>query len=225
MTTEEFSNEFDILVTSISDSIKFDEYEKSSFLTKAQESLVLSYYNGKNPSGDCFEKTEEMRRYLSNLIRTKAEHVKVPSLTGLSPTSVFFPIPYDVWFITYETGLFEDDRLGCLNNQEAIVVPITQDDYFRIGENPFRGPSRRRILRLDISENRVEIISDYNIRLYTIRYLKRPDPIILINLPTPLTINDLSEVTECELSSVIHREILELAVKMAIISKIGTQNK
>jgi hypothetical protein len=40
MTTDEFSNEFDILANSYSDSIgnqllKFDEYEKSIFLTQA----------------------------------------------------------------------------------------------------------------------------------------------------------------------------------------------
>ena len=50
MTTEEFSNEFDVLVQSfsrqnqygdISTEIAFNEYEKSVFLTKAQEAIVI----------------------------------------------------------------------------------------------------------------------------------------------------------------------------------------
>ena len=49
MTTTEFSNEFDALVqayptiTEFSkiDGVAFDEYEKSIFLTKAQEELVI----------------------------------------------------------------------------------------------------------------------------------------------------------------------------------------
>ena len=78
MTLEEFSNEFDILVQSYSKQLpfgetynfSFTEYEKSVFLTKAQEELVIELYNGKNPNRDSFEKTEEIRRYLSSLINT-----------------------------------------------------------------------------------------------------------------------------------------------------------
>ena len=75
MTNEEFSNEFDTLVNSnsiinsngIESPLEFDEYEKSLFLTKAQETIVTSLYNG-NLVGDSFEKTEELRRYLSDLV-------------------------------------------------------------------------------------------------------------------------------------------------------------
>ena len=82
MTTEEFSNEFDTLLNSYALSpnkygmesspltIELDEYEKSVFLTKAQEDIVISLYNGKNPTGDSSEKTEEIRRYLSDLVKT-----------------------------------------------------------------------------------------------------------------------------------------------------------
>jgi len=81
MTCEEFSNEFDVLIDSykrfkkfdsqeILDSIEFNEYEKSIFLTKAQEQVVISMYNGKNPFNDSFEKTEEIRTYLAALIKT-----------------------------------------------------------------------------------------------------------------------------------------------------------
>lgn len=72
MTTEEFSNEFDTLLNSYSNeySINIDEYEKSIFLSHAQEEILLELYNGKNQFEDSFEGTEEIRRYLSNLVKT-----------------------------------------------------------------------------------------------------------------------------------------------------------
>ena len=86
MTTEEFSNEFDTLLNShytveefgkVPNTIELDEYEKSVFLTKAQEEIVIDLYNGKNQFGDSFEKTEEIRRYLSDLIKTYVTSDKV----------------------------------------------------------------------------------------------------------------------------------------------------
>ena len=142
MTTEEFSNEFDTLLNSYGENpstIELDEYEKSVFLTKAQEEIVIDLYNGKNPLGDSFEKTEEIRRYLSDLINTYTTTERKTDYVGLSKTSIFFELPEDLWFITYESASLEDSRLGCMNGKEISVIPISQDDYFRISSNPFRG--------------------------------------------------------------------------------------
>ena len=236
MTTEEFSNEFDTLLNSYSvinkfgkeenpSTIELDEYEKSVFLTKAQEEIVIDLYNGKNPLGDSFEKTEEIRRYLSDLIKTYTTTEKKTDYVGLSKTSIFFELPEDLWFITYESASLEDSRLGCMNGKEISVVPISQDDYFRISSNPFRGSNKRRALRLDNSNGIVEIVSEYNIDRYLVRYIARPDPIILTDLPDSLSINKLSKKTECKLNPVIHRAILEKAVKLAILSKAPSAGK
>ena len=236
MTTEEFSNEFDTLLNSYSvidkfskeenpSTIELDEYEKSVFLTKAQEEIIIDLYNGKNPLGDSFEKTEEVRRYLSDLIKTYITTEKKTGYVGLSKTSIFFELPEDLWFITYESASLEDSRLGCMNGKEISVIPISQDDYFRISSNPFRGSNKRRALRLDNSNGIVEIVSEYNIDRYLVRYIARPDPIILTDLPDSLSINKLSKKTECKLNPVIHRAILEKAVKLAILSKAPSAGK
>ena len=236
MTTEEFSNEFDTLLNSYSvinkfgkeenpSTIELDEYEKSVFLTKAQEEIIIDLYNGKNPLGDSFEKTEEVRRYLSDLIKTYITTEKKTGYVGLSKTSIFFELPEDLWFITYESANLEDSRLGCMNEKEISVIPISQDDYFRISSNPFRGSNKRRALRLDNSNGIVEIVSEYNIDRYLVRYIARPDPIILTDLPDSLSINKLSKKTECKLNPVIHRAILEKAVKLAILSKAPSAGK
>lgn len=228
MSVEEFSNEFDTLLSSYSTvppygdenklDITLDEYEKSVFLTKAQEEIVVESYTGKNQFGESFERTEEIRRYLSDLVKTVVLSEKLTGHVGLSKTSMFFKLPEDVWFITYESATLKDERLGCLDGEEATIVPVTQDEYYRIAKNPFRGPSKGRAVRLDIGDGVIEIISDYNIDKYLVRYLSRPKPIVLVNL-NELSINGEKVRTECKLNPVIHRAILERAVRLAIISK------
>ena len=232
MTNQEFSDEFDVLLNSFANSTNFgdqsskqdivlDEYEKSVFLTKAQEETVINLYNGKNVFGESFEKTEELRRYLSDIVETATITTKETGITGLTSTSVFYELPADLWFITYESVLLTDNNLGCLNNTRAIVIPITQDQFYKTNRNPFRGSSARRVLRLDTENDIVELISNYNIDSYLIRYIRRPVPIVLEELPTELSLNGTTDVTECELSPALHRIILDRAVQLAIGSKFS----
>lgn len=222
MTNKEFSDGFSTLLNSfgITPNITLDEYEKSTFLTNAQEQLIIDIYSGRNVIyGKSFEQTEETRRYLSNLVETYETSTKVTGKLGLSQDSVFFEIPQDTWFITYEVAFLKDSRLGCLDGIEASVVPLPQDDLYRAKDNPFRGPSKDRVLRLDIKSDLAELISKYNVDKYLMRYISQPAPIILVDLPDGLSINGVSTESECELNPVVHRAILERAVQLAIISK------
>lgn len=222
MTNKEFSDGFSTLLNSfgVTPNITLDEYEKSTFLTNAQEQLIIDIYSGRNVIyGKSFEQTEEIRRYLSNLVETYETSTKVTGKLGLSQDSVFFEIPQDTWFITYEVAFLKDSRLGCLDGIEASVVPLPQDDLYRAKDNPFRGPSKDRVLRLDIKSDLAELISKYNVDKYLMRYISQPTPIILVDLPDGLSINGVSTESECELNPVVHRAILERAVQLAIISK------
>ena len=222
MTNKEFSDGFSTLLNSfgITPNITLDEYEKSTFLTNAQEELIIDIYSGRNVVyGKSFEQTEEIRRYLSNLVETYETSTKVTGKLGLSQDSVFFNIPQDTWFITYEVAFLKDSRLGCFDGIEASVVPLPQDDLYRAKDNPFRGPSKDRVLRLDIKSDLAELISKYNVDKYLMRYISQPTPIILEDLPDGLSINGVSTESECELNPVVHRAILERAVQLAIISK------
>lgn len=231
MTNEEFSNGFDILVNSYRrfkdfdkqeslDSIEFDEYEKSVYLTKAQEELVVNFYNGKNPYGDSFESTEEMRRYLDALVKTKVfTMADALRSIGVSANSVLFQLPDDLAFITMEQITYDDEKLGCYNGSTADVYPVTQDEYSRVKDNPFRGPTKYKAIRLDSGNKTVELVLKYAIKEYLIKYLSKPEPIILETLPNDLTIEGVSNQTECKLNSVLHHTILERAVQMALQSK------
>jgi hypothetical protein len=71
---------------------------------------------------------------------------------------------------------------------------------------------------LDNGNDIVEIISKYYINKYLVRYLSKPSPIILVNLSN-LEIDGINKKTDCKLDSVLHRTILDLAVKLALSSR------
>lgn len=230
MNLNEFSNGFDTLIDSyrrfkdfdkqeLLDSIEFDEYEKSFFLTKAQEELVIGYYDGKNVFGDSFESTEEMRRKLDALVRTKVYKPEdAVEGVGVSNDSTFFKLPDDLGFITVEQVIYGNDA-GCRAGLRVNVQPVRQDEYNKIKGNPFRGVTKYKALRLDSGNDIVEIIAEYSIDKYLIRYLGKPEPIILEDLPDGLTIEGVNTANECKLDSTLHKTILDRAVLMALHSK------
>lgn len=215
MTNKEFSDEFDVMLNSYDDlpfRIVLDEYEKSVFLTQAQDSLIKDIYIAE---GVGFESKEFNRRALSSLV---CEFSEVPtSSNNISSNSQVVNLPTDVLYILIEWA-------DTSKNINIEVVPITMDEYHRIKNNPFRGTTDKRILRLD-SEDSIVLISKNKITKYYCKYLKKPNPIILINLPDGLKINEESEESICELDSSLHRDILNIAVQLAVRSKtIGLSN-
>ena len=223
MTTSEFSDEFDIMLDSLSkdNKITLDEYEKSVFLTKAQEELILELYKG-TVYNEGFEQTELNREYLNNLIE-EANLERYDSLDrkGIyeKGKSIFYKLPKNLLAIIYEEAKFGNiENNKCLSNTIVSVMPITHDSYHKLHNNPFRGANDHRVLRL-MNKDMIELITNYNLSNYFIRYLEKPSPIILVNLPEGVTINEKQDKTECILNSALHREILNRAVKLAIISK------
>lgn len=231
MGTQELSNQFDVLLNSYAvaggfgktDSlatIELDEYEKSLFITNAQEELVLSLYTGRNSSLQGFEETEELRRFLSPLIREAELSATVPTESkpiGMGSDSKFFVLPDDLWFITYESVLITNGR--CEGTTSLEVVPVRQDEYHKLKKNPFRGVNDRRALRLDLSDNVVEIISKYNITKYYVRYLRQLKPVILIDLEEGLELRGETEAMTSMLPESLHLRILNRAVEMALQSR------
>jgi hypothetical protein len=244
MKIQEFSDTFDTLLNSYANRIEagsehsradvaLNEYEKSVFLTKAQEQLVISFYSGRNSMGTSFEETEEMRRYVAPIVK-EAYPDPVLNTSGKQigmGNSKFYSLPEDCWFITYESYSVTRSEGKCTGEAVLDVVPVTQDEYHKIKRNPFRGANSRRALRLDLSERVVEIVckSDSTSNTpYYIRYLKRPNPIVLIDLSdTAFSGEDMDYLkvgenlgpSECELPEALHQTIVESAVMLALRSK------
>ena len=206
--------------------IELDEYEKSQLLTKSQEDTVIDLYSGRNPIGASFEQTEELRRYLANLVReAKLSPIETTAgILGIDSKSKFFTLPEDLWFITYESVSITDGK--CEDHTSLEVIPVRQDEYHRIKKNPFRGANGRRALRLDLSDGVIEIVSKYAVSEYYLRYLRKIKPIILTDLGSENSIRGISSATECELPESLHQMILERAVAAALQSRgYNTRNE
>ena len=225
MNIQEFSNSFDTLLQpyiakesfSEQNNLAFDEYEKSIFLTKAQEQIVLELYQE-------LEQSEEVRKYLSNLIKTD-NYVPVgeqdETLINNNFKSYKVEISNDILFMIYEQCTLSDEN-NCINNKIVSVVPTIHDDLDKVLKNPFKSPNSRKVIRLDF-DNKIELISKYNISNYKVRYLKKPNPIILVTLED-LNIDKKQEVSNGETNPILHERIVQRAVQLAVQSKVKSNN-
>lgn len=227
MNIQEFSNSFDTLLQpyiakesfSEQNNLAFDEYEKSVFLTKAQEQIVLELYQE-------LEQSEEVRKYLSNLIKTD-NYVPVgeqdETLINDNFKSYKVEISNDILFMIYEQCTLSDKN-NCINNKIVSVVPTIHDDLDKVLKNPFKSPNSRKVIRLDF-DNKIELISKYNISNYKVRYLKKPNPIILVELEDNLSINNGdTKVSNGETNPILHERIVQRAVQLAVQSKVKSNN-
>ena len=257
MTTQEFSDEFDVLLNSSfienefgeqssKIDIQLDEYEKSVFLTQAQEQLVINLYNGRNIEGLSFESAEESRRYLKEL--TINVNPSVITLDPLDPAYTIYPNVYKVdssaisnmLFITREVAKFDINQIINLkpwqtgNNLIVEVVPITQDEYNRTKRNPYKKFNEDRVLRIEFG-NKWYLHSKYPILQYEVDFIRKPKPIIVSNLGDDITVDGMTfteryttnvnntptliTTNASELNPILHRTILLVAVKLAKIVK------
>lgn len=227
MDIQELSNLFDTLLQPYTtrdnfgkqNTLAFDEYEKSIFLTKAQEQIVLELYQE-------LEQSEEVRKYLSNLIKTD-NYVPVgeqdETLINNNFKSYKVDISNDILFMIYEQCTLNDEN-NCINNKIVSVVPTIHDDLDKVLKNPFKSPNSRKVIRLDF-DNKIELISKYNISNYKVRYLKRPNPIILVALEDNLSINNGdTKVSNGETNPILHERIVQRAVQLAVQSKVKSNN-
>jgi hypothetical protein len=87
-----------------------------------------------------------------------------------------------------------------------IVVPVSYTEYARLMSKPYKRPIKSQAWRI-INSSKADIIIGPNDTFvnYSIRYVKTPEPIILSDLPTGLTIsNKGTKSTSCELDPIIH---------------------
>lgn len=227
MNVQELSNLFDTLLQPYitkdnfgkQNTLAFDEYEKSIFLTKAQEQIVLELYQE-------LEQSEEVRKYLSNLIKTD-NYAPVgeqdETLINNNFKSYKVEISNDILFMIYEQCTLSDEN-NCVNNKIVSVVPTIHDDLDKVLKNPFKSPNNRKVIRLDF-DNKIELISKYNISNYKVRYLKKPNPIILVALEDNLSINNGdTKVSNGETNPILHERIVQRAVQLAVQSKVKSNN-
>ena len=226
MTSQEMSLEFDILYNNIASNMApgLDEYEKSVFLTKAQEQLVTAIYDG------TFEGSEKLRECINPLVTTveiSSNDAETSAVKTVSSDSKLFTLPENAWYIVYES-ITPSDTESCIDGKTVTVKPIKVDEYHRIRRNPFRRARKDEALRLN-SEGKIELISTYDSYTYKVRFIRRPIPIMIpySDADESLEISGVPYIKEgqdCELLDAIHRAIIETAVSLAITTYKSTNN-
>jgi hypothetical protein len=208
MTLDELSTQFNLLYNNISSNQApgLTEYEKSVFLTQAQEAVILDLYKG--VTGDSFETTEEVTRYLSSLVKPYTTSQLTSQTALLDKKETKINLPTDVMFITYQSAN--------INGKDVIVTPVNQDSLFNILNNPFKGPNNNRVISIS-EEGSIILYSNSDITKYYAKYLSKPYPIILIDLANEgFTINGETDSKEVDwLPESLHNQILIRAVQMA----------
>lgn len=225
MTTQEFSNEFDVLYNNImsNQAPGLDEYEKSVFLTKAQLEILKNYFNPKgNKYGQGFDENAKRQIDFSTLITVAKPSQYTPEggYVKFDDRSQLYKMPQDILLMLNETGINTVDGVKRLIS----IIPMNYEEYARLMSKPWKQPLKNQGWRLFQSTGGVDFISEvvikYNSSLanYKIRYVKRPKPIILANLAdeySNVSIEGINTITECELDPILHPEILQRAVELA----------
>lgn len=116
--------------------------------------------------------------------------------------------------------------------KEYVIVPISYTEYDREMSKPFAQPLKKQVWRLFqnqatgfdvnseiIPKETLGIIKDTSGLKYKIRYVRRPKPIILEKMPDGLTIDGMDTASDCELNPVLHIDILNKAVELAIATR------
>lgn len=203
-----------------------DNFEISSYLTLSQEDTVKKAYLASNDHTGSFESREYNRRLLNELVVDEKITSSITSTRGLVDDSKFFELGGNAIFIVIETVQLSAPG-SVLNNKLIEVKPVTHDEFMKSYKSPFRKPNGNKAWRLDLekenSKTTVEIVSPYDIVRYNVRYVRFPDPIIVSDLITDeevgglgLTINGSSALATCKLNEIIHRDIVEEAVDLAV---------
>lgn len=228
MTNQEFSNQFDVLYNNVmsNQAPGLDEYEKSVFLTKAQNEIVLSYFN---PKGN---------KYVEGFDGNERRQIDFSMLTRVANATTFNTAKYDPRTAGVKSISMPSDVLVFVNENLTVtrggntvylsVVPISYVEYSRQMSKPFKRPPHYQAWRLinstDTPSGECDLIAGPNdtITKYTARYIKRPRPIVLVSLSAEgLTIGGTSNETTCELDPILHEDILQRAVELAKAAYTG----
>lgn len=223
----EFSNGFDVLYNNIMSNAApgINEYEKSVLLTKAQDEILKNYFNPQgNKYQEGFDGSAKRQIDFSGLISV-AECTSL-SGAGFDLRAKIYRMPEDVFLIINET----------LTTDTGVkqVIPISFDEYSRLMSKPYKEPLKYQAWRL-VTEGSgsdnvvVEVIphSGETVSKYTVRYVRKPKPIVLVDLASEygdVSINGVSTISECELNPLIHEEILQRAVELAKVVYTGDAN-
>lgn len=156
MTTQEFSNEFDVLYNNImsNQAPGLDEYEKSIFLTKAQEELVRDYFNSRNvKNAQGFDDSQKRQYDFSTLLSGAelydcADNIRALAAYGLIAFNPVFDNRSRVYLAPSDLFLVINESIEDSAKRRYSVLPISYDEYNRLMSKPYGFPLKRQAWRI-----------------------------------------------------------------------------
>lgn len=228
--------------------IVLDEYEKSVLLTQAQDLVIKSYfYRELNSQGQGFDDSERRQIDFSSLIKVVTLEKSSDQTNAFDDRGILFDMPKrkdangddipdstDVLYITNERLIIT----GSDNIKDTyVVIPINYKEYDREMSKAYAQPLKKQAWRLFQNtetgfDMQSELIPIWDLKTeasgsnaeYKIRYVKRPDPIVLVDLPDGLNIDGVSTEQKCTLNPALHYDIVMRAVELAMSTRGVTRN-
>lgn len=157
MTNLEFSNEFDILYNNITSNQApgLDEYEKSVFLTNAQDDIIKAYFNPRqNKVQQGFDESHKRQIDFSSLMKTKTLDESLVN-SKFDSRSITYRMPSDLLLFVNEAC---QDK-----NYRYVVIPISYQEYDRLMLKPYQYPIKRGVWRLIVNSATPDMTSKVDV--------------------------------------------------------------
>ena len=204
MTAQEFSSEFDLLYNNISSAQApgLTEYEKSVFLTKAQDEIIKNYFTnvqGGNKYQQGIEDSAKRYADFSALVTIATLSAETDRTKCFDERGLIFKLPNGQAgapkaLITisekFMTGNIPSEKVNPVYTTYQ-VVSVKFDEYLKLMSKPSSDPLKKQVWKLmgnSASGNgSIEIVRHWKDKNNTenvlvIRYIRKPYPIILENL-------------------------------------------
>lgn len=229
---EELSNQFDVQFNNVTSNQApgLTEYEKSVFLTKAQDEVLKNYFLPQsNPKQAGFDDNQKRQIDFSTLTTAARISSLEDPVFDNRRNSRSIKLPSDVMMIINEmTTVLRESKVTTL-----VTIPIRYDEYAMKMSKPFKRPVKNQAWRLinhNVKNSADLIVGPVDtISYYTIRYIRYPKPVLVGDLDG-LTINGYTygsgtnQTKGCELDPILFEELLQRAVELAKVSWTSTGN-
>lgn len=256
MTAIEMSNEFDVLYNNINSpsALGLTEYEKSVFLTRAQNEIIEDYFSPTgNKFGEGFDRTPTRRHVdFNNIIKVKQQQaVSDSSELQEYEHQTIYEVPSDVMIILNErlsTETYQKEASDTnwpqtpSSSIDYSVYPIKFETYRMLLAKPFAQPAKNQAWRLFVNAPNEQGTAMVK---YAIVIKKLPSEtststkkvennyyVRYVTKPTPIitaslvdvSIDNRQNVTDCILDPAIHQDIVQRAVELAKGAMAGDLN-
>lgn len=229
MTAAQMDYEFEVGYDRITnfDSPGYTKKEKSTFLTKAQEELVLDLLKKPDHYTEAFKKSVSKLKASSEITGAS-----ITAGSGVYASGKVVTVPTASLLVNNEAVNLKGTAQHFYPNTDFLNVRVkpVDDDYYHANiRNPFKKPTEYLVWRIDVGSSTLKqhvyiIPALCTLEKVILHYYRKPEPIIIMD--STYVVGDGSidgktwssyTATElaCELDPILHREIVDRAVKLA----------